>query len=78
VAARAVWLSEFWLLPYLLLWLWIAVISVLLLVRARRAQRVLRETQPRTAAASAPARSTLSQLTPGSSRPKCPYAATWA
>lgn len=38
VAARAVWLSEFWLLPYLLLWLWIAVISVLLLVRARRAQ----------------------------------------
>jgi hypothetical protein len=33
-----VWLSEFWLLPYLLLWLWIAVISVLLLVRARRAQ----------------------------------------
>ena len=33
---------------------------------------------PRTAAARAPARSTPSQLTPGSSRPKCPYAATWA
>jgi hypothetical protein len=38
VVARAVWLSEFWLLPYLLLWLWIVVISVLLLLRARRAQ----------------------------------------
>jgi hypothetical protein len=38
MAARAVWLSEFWLLPYLLLWLWIVVVSVLLLVRARQAQ----------------------------------------
>jgi hypothetical protein len=38
MAARAVWLSEFWLLPYLLLWLWIVMVSVLLLVRARRAQ----------------------------------------
>jgi hypothetical protein len=38
VAARAVWLSELWLLPYLLLWLWIAMISALLLVRVRRAQ----------------------------------------
>jgi hypothetical protein len=38
VVARALWLSMFWLLPYLLLWLWIVVVSVLLLVRARRAQ----------------------------------------
>jgi hypothetical protein len=36
VVARALWLSTFWLLPYLLLWLWIVIISVLLLVRARR------------------------------------------
>jgi len=36
VVARALWLSTFWLLPYLLLWLWIVIVSVLLLVRARR------------------------------------------
>jgi len=36
VVARALWLSTFWLLPYLLLWLWIVMVSVLLLVRTRR------------------------------------------
>lgn len=36
VVARALWLTQFWLLPYLLLWLWIVVVSVLLLVRTRR------------------------------------------
>ena len=36
VVARALWLSTFWLLPYLLLWLWIVIVSVLLLVRAHR------------------------------------------
>ena len=39
VAARAVWLTQFWLLPYLMLWLWIVIVSVLLLVRSRRDQR---------------------------------------
>jgi hypothetical protein len=36
VVARALWLSTFWLLPYLLLWLWIVIVSVLILVRPRR------------------------------------------
>lgn len=36
VVARALWLTQFWLLPYLLLWLWIVIVSVLVLVRARR------------------------------------------
>ena len=40
VVARALWLSTFWLLPYLLLWLWIVIVSVLLLVRARRPKGV--------------------------------------
>ena len=39
VVARALWLSTFWLLPYLLLWLWIVIVGVLLLVRARRPKR---------------------------------------
>jgi len=39
VVARALWLTQFWLLPYLLLWLWIVTISVLLLVRTRRERR---------------------------------------
>jgi hypothetical protein len=39
VVARALWLSTFWLLPYLLLWLWMVIVSVLLLVRARRPKR---------------------------------------
>jgi hypothetical protein len=39
VVARALWLSTFWLLPYLLLWLWIVIVSVLLFVRARRPKR---------------------------------------
>jgi hypothetical protein len=42
VVARAVWLTEFWLLPYALLWLWIVVLSVLLLVRAHRAHGAAR------------------------------------
>jgi hypothetical protein len=36
LVARALWLSTFWLLPYLLLWLWIVIVSVLLLVYTRR------------------------------------------
>lgn len=39
VVARAVWLTQFWLLPYLLLFLWIVTVSVLILVRTRREQR---------------------------------------
>jgi len=39
LVARALWLTQFWLLPYLLLWLWIVTISVLLLVRTRRERR---------------------------------------
>jgi hypothetical protein len=39
VVARALWLSSFWLLPYLLLWVWILIVSLLLLVRTRRQQR---------------------------------------
>ena len=39
VVARALWLSTFWLLPYLLLWLWMVIVSVLLLVRGRRPKR---------------------------------------
>ena len=39
VVARALWLSTFWLLAYLLLWLWIVMVSVLLLVRARPEKR---------------------------------------
>ena len=39
VVARALWLSTFWLLPYLLLWLWMVIVSVLLLVRARPPKR---------------------------------------
>ena len=39
VVARALWLSTFWLLPYLFLWLWIVTMSVLLLVRTRREKR---------------------------------------
>src|SRR3954470_9791144 len=39
LVARALWLTQFWLLPYLLLWLWIVTISVLLLVRTRREHR---------------------------------------
>jgi hypothetical protein len=38
VVARALWLSMFWLLPYLLLWLWIVVVGLLLVVPARRAK----------------------------------------
>ena len=37
--ARALWLTQFWLLPYLLLWLWIVIVSVLLLVSTRRTRR---------------------------------------
>lgn len=39
LVARALWLSTFWLVPYLLLWLWIVIICVLLLVRTRREKR---------------------------------------
>ena len=46
VVARAVWLTQFWLLPYLMLWLWIVIVSVLLLVRTRREQRRARGGQP--------------------------------
>ena len=39
LVARALWLTQFWLLPYLLLWLWIVIVSVLLLVSTRRTRR---------------------------------------
>lgn len=39
VVARALWLSTFWLLPYFLLWLWIVIVSALILVRTRREKR---------------------------------------
>jgi hypothetical protein len=39
VVARAVWLTQFWLVPYLVLWLWIVIVSVVVLVRTRREQR---------------------------------------
>src|SRR4051812_8887980 len=39
LVARALWLTQFWLLPYLLLWLWIVTISVLVLVRTSREKR---------------------------------------
>ena len=39
LVARALWLTQFWLLPYLLLWLWIVIVSVLLLVSTRQERR---------------------------------------
>lgn len=46
VVARALWLTQLWLLPYVLLWLWIVIVSVLLLVRTRRERRPTRATGP--------------------------------
>jgi hypothetical protein len=42
VVARALWLTQFWLLPYLLLWGWIVIVSVLLVIRTRREKRPAR------------------------------------
>jgi hypothetical protein len=39
LVARALWLTQFWLVPYLLLWLWIVNVSILILVRTRRERR---------------------------------------
>ena len=33
VASRVVWTTEIWLLPYTLFWLWVLIVSVLLLRR---------------------------------------------